>query len=101
MLAKAKARLAEVQKTNPKAQLYGDKLMGGTTYIYLLLDSPETYGLPVNPSASASLSLWKDYLQPYGGWLIPLAAAASLGSFFTTRLLKVADSKKGVDTHGQ
>ena len=101
MLAKAKARLEEVKKTNPKAQLYGDNLMGGTTYIYLLMDSPETYGLPVNPSASASLSLWQDYVQPYGGWLIPLAAAASVGSFFTTRVLKVMDSKsKGGDTHG-
>lgn len=102
MLATAKARLEEVKKNNPNAQLYGDKLMGGTTYVYLLLDAPETYEMPSEVATSASLFFWKDYVQPYGGWLIPLAAAASVGSFFTTRLLKVANSNaKGVDTHGQ
>ena len=101
MLNTAKARLAEVKKENPKAQLYGDTLMGGTTYVYLLLDTPETYGLPANPTVPASLSLWKDIVQPYAGWLIPLAAAGAVGSFFSTRLINIMNSKsKGGNTHG-
>ncbi|NLK53035.1 MAG: 4Fe-4S dicluster domain-containing protein [Syntrophomonadaceae bacterium] len=102
MLQKAKARLEVVKKTYPKAQLYGDKIMGGTTYVYLLLDEPETYGLPANPTTPSSLVLWKDIVQPYCGWLIPLAAAGAVGSFFSTRLINVMNSKsKGGSTHGQ
>ena len=101
MLQKAKARLAEVKKANPKANLYGENIMGGTTYVYLLLDEPEVYGLPANPTTPSSLTLWKDIVQPYCGWLIPLAAAGAVGSFFSTRLINVMNSKsKGGNTHG-
>lgn len=67
MLKIAKARLAEVQKTNPKANLYGENLMGGTTYIYLLQDKPEVYGVPANPTTPVSLTLWKSIIHPLGG----------------------------------
>ena len=96
----AQARLAEVKKENPKAQLYGDKAMGGTTYLYLLLEDPEFYGLPENPTTSASLIAWKDWVQPWGIWLIPIAFGASAVSFVTTRVLKNASKSKGGDIHG-
>jgi formate dehydrogenase iron-sulfur subunit len=66
MMAKAEQRLLKVKEKYPKANLYGDKLMGGTTYIYILLDSPQEYGLPVNPTTPLSLILWKDIIQPLG-----------------------------------
>lgn len=76
MLGQAKKRLADVQKTHPKAQLYGEREMGGTTYLYLLLDRPEVYGLPVNPTIPLSLTLWKDVVRPVGGIAVGGAAAA-------------------------
>lgn len=86
MLANAKKRLAEVQKTHPKAQLYGEKEMGGTTFVYLLLDSPEAYGLPVNPRIPLSLTVWKDVIQPIGGIAIGGAAAAVVVGVFANLL---------------
>ena len=96
----AKARLEEVKKEHPKAQLYGDKAMGGTTYLYLLLEEPAFYGLPENPTTSASLVVWKDWVQPYGIWLIPLAGAAAIGSFFSTRIINSINKSKGGSFHG-
>lgn len=76
MMSKAKQRLVEVQKKYPKASIYGDKIMGGTTYTYLLLDAPQEYGLPINPSMPLSLILWKDVIQPLGVIGVGGAAAA-------------------------
>jgi len=48
----ARARLAQLHRRGEmKAQLYGadDAVLGGLNSFYLLLDKPETYGLPVNP----------------------------------------------------
>ncbi|HZK43981.1 MAG TPA: 4Fe-4S dicluster domain-containing protein [Syntrophomonadaceae bacterium] len=72
----AKARLTEVKKEYPKAQLYGDNLMGGTTYLYLLLDEPQVYGIPAKPATSWSLPLWKNVVHPLGGIAIGGAALA-------------------------
>ena len=83
MLAQAKKRLVEVKKTHPKAQIYGEKEMGGTTYLYLLLDSPEVYGLPANPTIPLSLTLWKDVIRPVGGVAIGGVAAAVLVGVFS------------------
>ena len=106
LLAQAKKRLAEVQKSHPKAQLYGEKEMGGTTFLYLLLDNPDIYGLPVNPTIPLSLTLWKDVIRPVGGIAIGGAAAAVVVGVFANLLkgnyksggddsTNHADSKKG------
>lgn len=76
LLAQAKNRLNEVQKSHPKARIYGEIEMGGTTYVYLLLDAPEVYGLPINPTIPLSLTLWKDVVRPVGGIAVGGAAAA-------------------------
>lgn len=76
LLPQAKKRLSEVQKEYPAAQLYGETEMGGMTYVYLLLDRPEAYGLPANPTIPLSLTLWKDIVRPVGGVAIGGAAAA-------------------------
>ncbi|NLJ71991.1 MAG: 4Fe-4S dicluster domain-containing protein [Syntrophomonadaceae bacterium] len=75
----AKERLAEVKKTYPKAQLYGDNIMGGTTYLYLLLDEPKVYGVPAKPATPISLTLWKDLVHPLGGIAVGAAALAITG----------------------
>jgi len=76
LLAKAKNRLAVVKKAYPKARLYGETEMGGTTFLYLLLDSSEVYGLPINPTIPLSVNLWKDVIRPIGGLAVGGAAAA-------------------------
>ncbi len=78
----AQNRLYEVKKEYPKAQLYGDAIMGGTTYLYLLLDRPEIYGVPSNASIPLSLTLWKDLVHPLGGIAIGGAAIAVVGGVF-------------------
>ncbi len=64
--SKAEQRLNEVKSTHPNALLYGMTEMGGTNWIYLLLDSPDKYGLPINPQLPASLVVWKDVIRPVG-----------------------------------
>jgi formate dehydrogenase iron-sulfur subunit len=46
--ARAEKRLAEVQPGTPQANLYGhdEKVYGGLKAFFLLMDKPETYGLP-------------------------------------------------------
>jgi formate dehydrogenase iron-sulfur subunit len=49
---KAAQRVTQLHGENvPEAYLYGadDKVLGGLNSFYLLLDKPETYGLPSNP----------------------------------------------------
>jgi formate dehydrogenase iron-sulfur subunit len=76
MMQVAKARLGEVKAANPNAQLYGDALMGGTTYLYLLIDYPQAYELLPNPSTPFSLTLWKDIIHPLGGIAVAASAVA-------------------------
>ena len=76
MIKKARIRLAEVLEFYPKANLYGEKLMGGCNYVYLLLDEPEAYGLPKDPSMPWSLVLWKSIIHPLGGIAAGAAALA-------------------------
>jgi Fe-S-cluster-containing hydrogenase components 1 len=76
MLGIAQARLAEVKKKFPNANLYGQNGQSGTTYRYILLDTPAAYGLPENPSTDLTLYLWKDIIRPIGKIAIGGAAAA-------------------------
>ena len=74
--------------------------------MYLLLDNPEVYGLPVDPKIPLSLTLWKDVVRPAGGLVVGGAAAAVLVGVFANFLrgnykateddsTNHADSKKG------
>jgi len=49
LVKKAKERLAAVKADFPRASIYGLDEFGGLGVITILKDSPETYGLPVNP----------------------------------------------------
>lgn len=48
------------------ANVYGDKELGGLHELYVLLEKPEVYGLPVNPQVSRRLKVWKYGVQPVG-----------------------------------
>ena len=57
----AEARVAQLQREGQaKARLYGadDKVLGGLNAFYLLLDAPETYGLPSRPKLPSRGVVW-------------------------------------------
>jgi formate dehydrogenase iron-sulfur subunit len=54
LITQGKARVTELQNTNPSAEMYGVNELGGLHVMYVLDDSPEEYGLPTEPQAPAS-----------------------------------------------
>jgi formate dehydrogenase iron-sulfur subunit len=48
------------------AYLYGENELGGLHVLYVLEDSPDKYGLPVEPEFPALATLWQDIVQPLG-----------------------------------
>lgn len=101
LLPKAKARLTEVKKEHAQARLYGETEMGGTTFVYLLLDTPDVYGLPNNPTIPLSLSLWQDVVRPVGSLAVGGAAAAVvvgvLGNLLKGRYRSESSAKDSSD----
>lgn len=71
----------------PNATIYGKTELDGLNKIYVLTDTPDKFGLPVSPKVSGTINFWQNAVQPYFGWLIPLALAGSAVSFVTTRVL--------------
>ena len=61
-----------------RAYLYGDKELGGLHVVYILDDSPEVYGLPVNPQVPALATAWQDVVQPLG-WVLGGLTILGLG----------------------
>jgi formate dehydrogenase iron-sulfur subunit len=79
---KAQARVDQLKQQGvQEAYLYGadDKVLGGLNAFYLLVDTPETYGLPSNPklpSRNVTLSSL---------WAIVAACFSGLGILFAFR----------------
>jgi formate dehydrogenase iron-sulfur subunit len=79
---KAQDRVAQLKAYGePKAQLYGadDKVLGGLNSFYLLVDSPETYGLPSQPKIPSRNVPRSSLLSILTGFL------AALGLLFSFR----------------
>jgi formate dehydrogenase iron-sulfur subunit len=69
-----KERVKQLQGLGYKnANLYGENELGGLHELYVLLESPAVYGLPVNPTLSKKLTIWKYGLQPVGKALLGTA----------------------------
>jgi formate dehydrogenase iron-sulfur subunit len=79
---KAQERLAHLRRQGvDQAQLYGadDKILGGLNAFYLLVDKPETYGLPSNPKLPSRS-------VPHSAfWSILTACLTALGLLFCFR----------------
>jgi formate dehydrogenase iron-sulfur subunit len=54
LITQGKARVTELQSTNPNAAMYGVNELDGLHVMYVLDDSPEQYGLPAEPQAPVS-----------------------------------------------
>ncbi|MFO8102049.1 MAG: 4Fe-4S dicluster domain-containing protein [Dehalococcoidia bacterium] len=76
LLEEGKQRVAELQKTNPKACFYGENELGGLHVMYVLEDSPEAEGLPADPQVPAAASA-HEVIQ----WVGAIGAAAVVAGF--------------------
>jgi formate dehydrogenase iron-sulfur subunit len=79
---RAQARVDQLQRENVTgAYLYGadDKVLGGLNSFYLLVDTPETYGLPSNPKLPSRS------VPPSSFWSILMAVMTALGMLFAFR----------------
>jgi formate dehydrogenase iron-sulfur subunit len=80
----AQARVEQLKRQegpNQGAYLYGadDKVLGGLNAFYLLVDTPETYGLPSEPRLPSRV------VPPSSFWSIFTAIMAALGVLFAFR----------------
>lgn len=79
LVAEGKARVQTlISQGKSSANLYGENELGGLHVMYVLEDSPDIYGLPVDPKVSAAAIAWKDVIQPIG-WAVGGLAIVGLG----------------------
>jgi formate dehydrogenase iron-sulfur subunit len=79
---RARQRVIQLQREGvAQAQLYGadEKVLGGLNSFYLLVDTPETYGLPSDPKLPSRGVL------PSSLWSIVTAVLTALGVLFAFR----------------
>ena len=77
------------------AYLYGDKELGGLHVMYVLDDSPEVYGLPVDPQISAATIAWQNIIQPLG-WALGGLTIIGLGiNYLVAREAKLTKELPG------
>jgi len=73
-----------VQKLGGDANIYGDKLVGGTHLMYVLKEKSDVYdGIKKNAKLPFSVTVWKTWLRP----LSLLAAGGVLGGSFLHYIL--------------
>jgi formate dehydrogenase beta subunit len=94
---------ALIAKGSNHAYLYGDKELNGLHVMYVLDESPETYGLPANPQVSPVTFAWKGVLQPLGWAAGGLAIVGLALNYLIAREAKVkreSQSKKKEEQDG-
>lgn len=94
MISAAKARLDLVKKEYPEANLYGLDILDGTNTFYLLLKTPEYYGLPAKPTVPTAAKIWKDVISPVGK-VLPVAAIGAIAVSAAWIRLKGNNPEKG------
>ncbi len=77
MVADGKGRVQKLKNQGfTNATFYGETELGGLHVLYVLNDTPDKYGLPVNPQYPAIATAWKDVVQPLG---LAIGGVAVLG----------------------
>lgn len=86
MIAAGKKRV-ETLKTRgfAAANLYGEEAVGGLGRLYVLIEKPETYGLPMDPQYPAMAMLWQNVVQPLGKIAI---GGTVLGTFLAWLIIR-------------
>lgn len=66
----AKEKVAALKANGfTNATFYGEKELSGLHVMYVLNDTPDKYGLPVNPKFPDTAIAWQDVIQPIG-WAV-------------------------------
>jgi formate dehydrogenase iron-sulfur subunit len=97
---KAYDRVAKIKDRYPNANVYGDKLMDGTHYIYVLTEKPAAYGLPTRPQTDELISFRKDVIKPATQLLMGATALGFLANFVVSSAT-YNDSKGQKDKGGE
>jgi len=99
LVAEGKKRVQALQsKGFSNAYLYGDKELRGLHVLYVLDDSPNVYGLPVDPQVSAATIAWQDVIQPLG-WAVGGLTLVGLGiNYLVAREAKLTKELPGKKT---
>lgn len=75
-------KLIAEAKAGGAGYIYGENELDGLRVMYVLEDSPDKYGLPVNPKVPMTVVLWKRFIKPLVKWGIPLTALGVLLHFW-------------------
>ncbi|MFC1873925.1 4Fe-4S dicluster domain-containing protein [Chloroflexota bacterium] len=96
LVAEGSKRVSALKSSGKSnAYLYGEKELGGLHVMYVLDDSPDVYGLPVNPQVSAVTVAWQNVVQPLG-WALGGLAIVGLGvNYLVARQSKIAEEASG------
>ena len=92
LVTEGKERVASLSQTNGKASLYGERELGGLHVMYVLDDTPETYGLPRDPETPPTV-MARNLFQ----WLAVGAALAAVAGFGLNYLIARMRMGKGVN----
>ena len=72
------------------ANLFGETELDGLHVLYVLEDSPDAYGLPVDPKVPGVAIAWQNVIQPLG-WIVGGATIVGLGlNYLIARRAKVS-----------
>lgn len=100
LIAWGKERVAKLKARGfENATLYGEHEAGGLHQLFVLLDGPEKYGLPVNPQVPSSVRFIKNVVHPIGKALLGATLFGLVVNFLASRRLQGPDSAETADVH--
>lgn len=89
-------KLIKEAKATGDGYIYGEHELKGLHVMFVLKDSPEKYGLPVNPHVPKAVIWWKRLIKPIIKWGIPLTALGVLLHFWIHGPHVVEEKKGGM-----
>ena len=92
LIAEAEQRVTALRQNNTNASLYGVDELHGLHVMYILDDSPDVYGLPINPQVSAAVTV-RDILRWVGSGTI-IAAVAGFGLNYLIAKVRISRGEK-------
>jgi formate dehydrogenase iron-sulfur subunit len=94
MIDEGKKKVAALRaKGYSNATFYGENELGGLHVLYVLNDTPDKYGLPVDPKFPAATTLWQSILKPMGIAVGGLAIAGLGLNYIAARKAKLDKEK--------
>ena len=95
LVSEGKSRVAALKsKGLNNASFYGENELNGLHVLYVLDESPEAYGLPINPQVPASATAWQDIVKPVGMGLGALAIVGLGLNYLVARKTKLSNEKE-------